>query len=237
MGANIVRGTARRLAVPSPAEWGHAIGTDYHAFFGEADEAASGGKDLVGDGWETNGFGYLAASGANFLDVDNQGTMGGFNFDVASDYLISPFIFGSYCRGRFMQDLFGYFPTTLTMEVMAYFASTAADEQATGFGFVEAGSGGGVLAKADLMAFISVGATNFELHSGAAADEGSAKDTSPHVFKIVITFGGSAEWFIDDVSQGTIAIQSALWPVAWAANTQAGGNNDPVVCWVDIEYN
>lgn len=235
MATKIVRAPSIRLPVTSPAEWGHAVGTDYHAFFGEADEAAGGGKDLSANGWESSGFGYLAGSLAGFLDVDDQGTLGGFNFNTASDYLISPFIFGSYTHGRFMQNILGHFPTTLSMEVMAAFASTAADEQATGFGFVEAGSTG-ALAKADLMAFISVGATNFELHSGAAADEGSAKDTNPHVFKILITFGGNAEWFIDGVLQGSIAIQANLWPAAWAANTQVAGANDPVVSWVDIEY-
>lgn len=235
MGARIIRGLVQRQIVTNPEDWGHGVGTDYHAFFGEADEAAGGGKDLSEHGWESTGFGYLASSLAGFLDVDDQGTLGGFNFDTASDFLISPFIFGNYSHGRFVQNVLGHFPHNLNMEVMARFASSAADEQATGFGFIEAGSTG-ALAKADLMAFISIGATNFELHSGAAADEGSAKDTDPHLFKITITFGGSAEWFIDSVSQGSIAIQADLWPAAWAANTQASGANDPVVNWVDIWY-
>lgn len=224
-----------RQIVTNPENWGHDVGTDYHAFFGEADEAAGGGKDLAEHGWESSGFGYLAGSGAGFLDVDDQGTLGGFNFDTASDYLISPFIFGSYTHGRFVQNVLGYFPSRLNMEVMARFASSAADEQATGFGFIEAGATG-ALAKADLMAFISIGATNFELHSGAVADEGSAKDTDPHLFKITIERDDAAEWFIDGVSQGSIAIQANLWPGAWAANTQVGGNNDPVVSWVDLWY-
>ena len=236
MATRIVRAPDRRKHVLTPHDWGHMKGTDYCAFFGESDMAAAGGKDLADDGWESGGFGYLAGSAAGFLDSSDAGTTGGLNFDAASDYLISPFIFGDYAHARALQHLLGYLPTTLNMEVYARFASSAADEQATGFGFVEAGGGGGVLAKADLMAFISIGASNFELHSGATADEGSTKATTPHLFRIKITLGGTAEWFIDDVLQGSIAIQANLWPCAWAANTQAGGNNDPVVSWVRVWY-
>jgi hypothetical protein len=126
-------------------------------------------------------------------------------------------------------------PTSLNMECYARFAS-GADENETGFGFLEAGVDANALVKGDLMAYISTGGTVFELHSGATEDAGSAEDTDPHQWKIKCS-GTTAEWFIDGTSQGTIALQDDLWPVAWGAGTKASsGENDPVINWVHIWY-
>ena len=232
-----------RVHVFDPKKWGELPGTDFWIFCGSTDTPPTGDTDLVSYGWETSGvstFTYLPGSGADFLSgspIADAGATGGYNFGTAGDYLISPFIFGDYVHARMVQELLGYFPTELNLEVYGRFAANP-DENASGFGFVEAGGGGGVLADADLMAFIGPGGSNFELIRGdGTVDAGAAAyDTDPHLFKIKCS-GMTAEWFIDDVSQGTLGLQDDLWPVAFAINTEAGGTADPVVSWVHVYYN
>jgi hypothetical protein len=125
--------------------------------------AAAGGKDLADRGWGSGGFSHLAPSGADFLS--NSGTTGGFNFDTAGDFLISPYIFGDIGASTLYEDVMGSVPTKMTMEVYGRFGANA-DENATGFGFLEAGAGVTSPADADMMAFIGMGATNFELIRG-----------------------------------------------------------------------
>ena len=156
------------------------------------------------------------------------------NFDAVSDNLVSPFIFGDYAHALLVGQILGRLPTSLNMECYARFAANN-DEEETGFGFVEAGAARPFV-KAGLMALITSDGTNFSLESGAAADAGSTDDTAAHQFKIRCR-GTTAEWFIDGTSQGTIALQDDLWPVAWGASTKAStGANDPVINWVHIWY-
>jgi len=163
------------------------------------------------------------------------GTTGGLNFDTAGDYIISPFIFGDYAHALLAGQILGYMPASLNMECYARFAANN-DEEETGFGFLEAGVDAGALAKADLMAYITTDGTDFSLESGAAADAGSTDNIDPHQWKIRCK-GTTAEWWIDGVSQGAIALQDDLWPVAWGAGTKAAtGANDPVIAWTHIWY-
>ena len=92
--------------------------------------------------------------------------------------------------------------------------------------------------KADEMAFISVDGTDFSLESGAAVAAGSTKDTTPHLFKVTGTLGGSFAWSIDGTAQSnSLAIQANLSPFAWGAGTKAStGANDPVISWLHIWY-
>lgn len=235
----ILPAAEHRVYVNDPQKWGQSPGTDYFLKCHEADMAAAGGRDLVNHGWESGGFSYLASSGADFLSgtpVADRGTLGGFNFDAANDYLISPFIFGDYAAALEFQNIMGYLPTTLVLEVYARFAANA-DENATGFGFLEAGGGGGSPADADMMAFIGMGATHFELIRGDGTVDASAAvfDTDPHLFKISLT-GAVVTWYIDDVSQGTLVVQDDLWPCAFVINTETGGDGDPVVSWAHVHY-
>lgn len=222
--------------VNDPHAWGDVPATQYGATFDETDIAAGQGRDLAADGWEAAGFSILTGSGAGLLDSGAKGTTGGINFDTAGDYLISPFIFGDYTHGRIAEHFLGYYPTKIVMRVLARFAA-GNDEEATGFGFVQDGTDANALVKADLMAYITVDGTNFSLESSGNADAGSTKNTNQHLFKIVGTFGSTWEWFIDDVSQGTLAIVASQMPMAWAAGTKgSGGANDPVISWVCINY-
>ena len=238
-GHGIVR-VAHNLRVHAyrPQDWGAFPATDYWANWGDLTFADAAASDLVANGWLTSGFSQLASSGADFISgspIADAGTIGGLNFDAVSDYIISPFLFGDYAHALLAGQILGYLPTTLNMECYARFAS-GADEEETGFGFLEAGVDANALVKADLMAYITTDGTNFSLESGAAADAGAAEDTDPHQWKIKCK-GTTAEWFIDGTSQGTIALQDDLWPVAWGAGTKASsGQNDPVINWLHIWY-
>ncbi len=235
-GHGIVRtGHPHRVHILRPQDWADAAGTDFWAFFGNVVATEGGVGDLDDFGWVTTGFSVLAGSGADFLSgspTADIGTTGGINFDTASDALTSPFIFGDYAHGRMVQEFLRHFPTELNMECYARFAATG-DENGSGFGFLEAG--GTPIEVASTMAYISSGGTVFELHSGAAEDAGDTDDTDPHLWRIKCT-GTTAEWFIDGTSQGTIALQDDLWPVAFSAGTQSGGSNDPVLSWVHVWY-
>ena len=224
-----------RVHAPTNQEWGAYAATDFWANFGNPDAIpanAIGDPDLYG--WTTSGYSHTAGSAADFLSSTDVGTTQGINLDTAGDYILSPFIFGDYANALLAGQILGHFPTSLNMECYARFAANN-DEEETGFGFVEAGSTG-ALAKADLMAYITSDGTNFSLESGAAADAGSTDNTTAHQFKIKCK-GATAEWFIDGTSQGTIALQNDLWPVAWGASTKAStGANDPVIAWVHIWY-
>ena len=226
----------RRVHIMRPQDWGAGAGTDFWAFWGDLTMADAAASDLVANGWLTTGFSFLAGTGADFISgspTADIGTIGGLNFDTFNDSIVSPFIFGDFAHARMVQAITGALPTSLSMECYARFAASV-DENETGIGFIEAG--GSAVTVASQMAVISIGATTFELHSGAAEDAGATDDTDPHLFKIVCT-GTTAEWFIDGTSQGTIALQDDLWPVAWTAGTKnTDGLNDPVVQWVHIWY-
>jgi hypothetical protein len=225
-----------RVHALHPQEWGALPATDYWANWGYLTGIpgnAIGDPDLYG--WLTSGYSHLASSGADFMSSADVGTTGGLNFDAAGDYIISPFIFGDYAHALLVGQILGHMPTSLNMECYARFAANN-DEEETGFGFLEAGTDANALVKADLMAFITSDGTNFSLESGAAADAGSTDNTTAHQFKIKCS-GTTAEWFIDGTSQGTIALQNDLWPVAWGAGTKATtGANDPVIAWTHIWY-
>lgn len=233
--ATIIRAPDRRIHVLRPQDWGSSAGTDFWAVFGDLTLVAADPSDLDLYGWLTNNYLHRANTGAGFLDSSDVGATGGLDFDAAGDFITSPFIFGDYQHARMAEAILGYAPTKLFLECWARFDSNTGDENETGFGFIE--GAGSAITIADQMAYISVGASLFELHSGAAEDAGAAQDTDPHLWRVELTFGGSAEWFIDGTSQGSIAIQANLWPVAFSAGTKASsGANDVVVAWTHIGY-
>ena len=230
------RGADRRVHVNKAKDWGQAAGTDFWAVFGDVaqvEAATLGDLDLYG--WETDTVAFVAGSDADFISSADVGVTGGVTTATEDDFLISPFIFGDYAHSLMVEALLGYPPTSLNMECYARFSANA-DENASGFGWVEEGGGGGVLADADLLAFIGNGGTEFELNQGdGTVDAGDTDDTDSHLFKIIIS-GLTAEWFIDGTSQGSLTLETDLFPAAWAVNTEATGTVDPVVAWVHIWY-
>ncbi len=232
--AKIVRATDRRIHAIDPKQWGTAAATDFWWNCNNPDQVAAGSDDLVGFGWISSGGVYLAGVDADFLTSSDVGVTGGYHMDTADDTVSSPFVFGDYAHARMVQAITGALPTTLNAEFYMRLSANN-DEQASGVGFFEQGSTSG-FAKADTMACVGSGGTNFELHSGAAEDAGSTDDTDAHLFRLTITQGGSIEWFIDGTSQGTLAIQDDLWPTTFGVNTQSAGSNDPILSWAHLWY-
>lgn len=225
--------TLQRERVLRPQDWGAAAATDYWAFWGDLTMADAAASDLVANGWLTTGFSHLVGSDGDFLSSSDVGVPGGLNFDTADDFILSPFIFGDHAHALMVEKILGYYPTKLNIEVYARFVASG-DENESAFGFYEAGTTG-PMAVGEQMAAISIGATKFELHSGVAEDAGSNHNNNQHLWKITLS-GTTAEWFIDGVSQGTVALQTDLFPVAFGVCTRNAGVNDPVVAWTHIWY-
>ncbi len=224
---------SNRVHIRDPHEWANSPGTDYWADFGSADLIPAGSKDLADAGWESAGFSIATGAGAALLDASTKGTTDGLNFDGTGDYLISPAMFGDWDHGALVQKMLGYFPTKISCECLARFAA-GGNEEATGFGFVQDGTDANAIAKGDWMAGITVDGTDFSLESSADVSAGATKATTPHIFKVCGTSGGTFEWFIDGTSQGTLAIVANQAPYAWAASVT--GDNDPVISWLHIWY-
>ena len=47
---------------------------------------------------------------------------------------------------------------------------------------------------------------------------------------------GNFEGLMDGTSQGTLALQANVFPLAWGASVGAAGTGDPVISWVHIWY-
>ena len=111
--------------------------------------------------------------------------------------------------------------------------NTASDT--TGFGWVEDGGSG--IVGADQIAYITSDGTNFLFKNDTVSDTSIAvADTNPHLFRIKVT-SASIEWFIDDVSQGTIALKTDEWPASFGAGALATtGANFFHIGWAHIFY-
>ena len=231
------KGDSRRVHVNRPQDWGSSAGTDFWAVFGDLTLVPADPTDLVNFGWlEAGTWVHLAGTGADLLSGPGAGagTTGGAHIDTAGDAITSPFIFGDWVHQQMAAGILGYEPTKLVMECIARFNADGGDDEDTGWGFIEAGAATPAV-KAGLMAFITSDGTNFSLESGAAADAGSADNQDEHLWRIEFT-SAAIEWFIDGTSQGTLALQADLFPIAWAASVGGGGTGDPVISWVHIWY-
>lgn len=225
-----------RVHILDPKLWGSNAGTDFWWNCNNADQIAAGSDDLVGHGWISTGGVYLAGSGADFMASADVGVTGGYHMDTAGDTVASPQVFGDYAHLRMVQALLGYAPTTLNAEFYMRLSANG-DEQASSVGFWEAGSTS-AFAKADTMAAIGSGGTNFEIHSGADEGSGGTDDTNAHLYTITITPGTTDKvaWSIDGVAKATIDLQEDVWPAMFGVNTQAGGSNDPILSWAHVWY-
>ncbi|KKK67098.1 hypothetical protein LCGC14_2957490, partial [marine sediment metagenome] len=188
MTVTIVPGRGQRVHALRPQDWAEAAATDYWANFGNVVGIPA---DAIGDldlyGWTTTGFSHTIGSLAGFLTSADVGTTGGINLDAVSDHIRSPSIFGDYAHGQLVAGLLGHDPTTLSMECYARFAANANEEE-TGFGFVEAGAAVPFV-KAGLMALVTSDGTNFSLEGAGDLDAGSTDNTTPHLFKITVGLG------------------------------------------------
>ena len=150
----------------------------------------------------------------------------------------SPTIFGDFVHGdQSAHHIGGVQPTTLTAEFWATFSVASNSETATGIGFCDAG--GAVNVAGDAVAIIHSDGTNFICRSASDADTGALIDTDLHHWRIVISEGvtDAIEWFIDDVSQGTLNLRIDVAPYAWGCGILAStGANDIQMASAELSY-
>lgn len=188
--------------------------------FWYVDHAAGVAADeLITDyGWTTTALSYTTTGGGDLLASADTGSPNITILETANDLLLGPVLFGDYAHGLQAASILGYTPTTLNLEVYAAFTTNTGAETIGGFGF----STGSSLTATNHVAFIYSDGTNFAMRgtdgTGALTDVGAAKDVAYHLWKIVLTAGGSAEWFIDGVSQGTITLKTDMFPTAFSAS-------------------
>lgn len=235
---NIIPATVRqRVHVANGYDWTRSAATDFWVVFSpEAHDATAGNaNNLAEAGWTLTSMVQTAGSGHDFLATDAAYAPPHFLTDAASDLVQSPAIFGTHAHGKIFESIMGYFPTQLVLETYAAMTVASNNETITTLGgFVEIGGSPIVANDAQLMLFSD--GTNFGLRSGAATDAGAAVDTAWHLWKVVMTVGSTAEWFIDGTSQGTVAIQADLAPYSYGFGVGAASSNRPGVAWTHIYY-
>lgn len=141
--------------------------------------------------------------------------------------------FGTWGHKRMAEGILGSEPTKLTLEWDAKWVTHTANESTSGLGFVV--GGGSPLTAANHVAFIYSNGTNFALRSSGASDTGAADDGNWHKFKIVLDSAAvTAEWFIDGITQGTIALLQDTFPVIIGASVST--TNRIRTGWAHLYY-
>ncbi len=215
----IVPRNSKRQYVANPLDWGTNAGTDFilvpSTTVAQIAATTVDGA-LVDRGWTHTALSYAVATGADFITAADKGTPNGILFNASGDILRSPVIFGDWAHAYQAGWFLGYLPTTLNVEMIAAFTVASADEAQSAIGLLE--DGGTASVANDHFASIYSDGTNFKLRSGAASDAGALVDNLFHVWKIVVT-SANVEWFMDGVSQGTIALEADELPVSFFGHT------------------
>lgn len=217
-----------------PHDWGEKpFATDYWLDANSADHvaasAANNVRGLDSFGWTTTSLALAPVATSDFLSsADYAPNI--FRGDAASDLMASPAIFGAYGARLQVGSSLGYLPTKLCCDIQGLFSVASANEATTYLGFHNGA--------AITMAVISNG-TNFLLSNGVSTDAGIAVDNVNRIWRIVITFGGTAEWFVSTdgvtyTSQGTLAITEDVWPAALIF--AAGTTNRWGAAWAHVWY-
>lgn len=192
--------------------------------------AAANPSGLDGWGWTCTGLAVVEGSAGDFMSsADNDPTH--VRLADANDVLSSPRIFGGFDAVKMVTTILGSVPTKFMLEFYASFPVNGTNQTTTFIGLTAP-------ATTDAAAAGSAGAitsngTNFVLTSDTGSDAGAALDTAWHMFRIEWTFASTVEWFIDDVSQGTIAMETDIWPQAFKAMSQL---NDIYLAFIHWKY-
>ena len=234
---NLFIPAAPRLHVNHPQGWGYMIGTDYWMYISANGMLTSGNAHELSDyGWTTTSLvGPSSGSGADFLSSSDS-VSGTLSTNAGSDLLQSPSVFGNYGHGRGASIILGYMPTRLNLEFNAAFPVVANNETATCIGFVE--DTGSIVTANDALATIFSDATNFKLRSGAATSAaGPAVDTNGHLWRIQLNKTDAlAYWWVDDVAQPSLTLETDEFPCAFGFGQVAAGSNTIAMGDVHIWY-
>lgn len=218
-----------------PTKWGTEIGVKYVVVFGDSDMTTAAQVNTLGEaGWTTSGV-VVAVTGpsSDFLSDSDAGPSTFAILDSPGDRIHSPVMFGDYGHACAVQGLLGAFPTKLKLACLARFLVASNNEEDTCIGFFN-GTG-----TTDQEITIHSDGTNFRLRMEGTGteDAGAAIDTNWHLFEIHVS-ENLTEWFIDGVSQGSIAEDADdQWPMCFAAEiTPSTGANDIYIAWASVEY-
>ena len=230
-----------RLHVTDPRMWSRTIGTDFwlRGGAGLVSAQATGGELLSDYGWTTTSLVETAATGgSDFLDSSDIGDATAEDHlltNGSGDLLQSPSMFGSYHSAQGAASIMGRDPVALTAEWLGAMTIFSANENRSGWGFIE--DGGSAATAADQLAFIHTDGTNFTIRSDADSDAGAADDATWHIWKIRIQAGSATdavEWFIDSATQGTMDRKTDEWPASWGMHALT--DNRPGLAWLHIFY-
>lgn len=218
---------ADRHEVPNADQWDHSSGSDFFFRPDAAQIAGTGNaEDLSDRGWTITGSAtYVPGVGGDFLSSADKGVPSHYLLDAAGDIIQSPALFGNHTDGEQAGHHLGNItPTSLTATFEASFADASNNETASGIGFSKAGLA--INVATSHYAVIFSDGTNFGLRSSGATDLGAVVDNAVHHWDIVLS-GSTAEWYMDDVSQGSIALLTDVFPLSWGAGILAAtGAND-----------
>lgn len=211
--------------ITNPRDWATGAGYEYWLVAGADSVTAAGATNpsgLDGWGWTVSAITQTDGSTADFNSTSDRDPTR-FTLADASDLLRSPQRFGSAEDFLIAARLLGSTPTKLCWEALAQFATASNNETGSCIGFGDSGSPAGT---------IRSNGTNFVLASGTT-DTGATVDTSWHIWRVEVG-SSTTEWFIDDVSQGTVTTGADRWPQFWQAAIQT--SNDINVAWVRVFY-
>jgi len=171
---------------------------------------------LTGWGWAQSGV---------INDTPNTGDLFVATSDIGpngSAGMVSPRIFGGADHRAMAAKFLSVTPTKLVLEFYGRWAAAASNNETTSWicGFTRTTSDTDASAAGSAGCITSNG-TNFVLTSDNGSDVGAALDTNHHWFRIEIG-AATTEWFIDDVSQGTIATETGIFPVAVSIRRSTG---------------
>lgn len=202
--------TVNRRVHVGPFDWNSGA-TDYWCVFTSDMLAAMGATNMGVDGfsWVMTAISFTEAQTGDFLSSSDQ-TLTGAALNASGDIISFNNIFGSYAHALVAAKILGYTPTRMIFEAYGAFSTASANETATFFGLCDNGQTDPTAAGS--AACIYSNGTNFLLVSDNGSDTGALIDTGVHVWKIAID-ATNTEWFIDSVSQGTIATETDIWPV------------------------
>lgn len=222
IGAPVVDSFTNRIHV-GPDNWGQPA-TDFWINAREQDAT-------LPTGWTNTSILIATAGASDFNTVGDSASQPTWGTNADLDQLMSVRTFGGYWDFQEQADLLGYMPTKLYCDILGVFTVHSANETATGFGLTNAVP----LTITNHVAYIHSNSTNFAIRNGATTtDAGAALDTNFHLFRIVAETGGTFTWYIDGVSQGTLAIIGDLFPCAFGMSSST--TNRPHITKVHLWY-
>lgn len=216
--------------ITNARDWQDGFGYEFWLIAGAdlaTTAAAANPSGLSGWGWTMTSISVTEGSSADFNSTSDRDPTR-FTTNASGDLLYSPRRFGSAEDFVLAGRALGSTPTKLCFETWARFTTVANNESATGFGFAPSG------ALTTKSAAIYSNGTNFLAASGANTDTGAAVDTSWHLWRMEVG-ASTTEWFIDDVSQGTLTTTVAdIWPAGFVMFTSTSNRID--MAWARVYY-